>query len=136
MAFTHGKDATFSITDSGGTLRDITTYLSSAGLQRMADLAETSTLGSTYKSFVGGLIDASIPIEGLFDPTVDGYLAGILQLSKAFEYFPAGEPVGATKPLYTGNAILTNYEIGTGVDGAATISGEFQVDGAITRAVA
>jgi hypothetical protein len=136
MAFTHGKDSTFHITDAGGTLRDITSYLSSAGLQRMADLAETSTLGSTYKSFVGGLIDASIPLDGLFDPTVDGYLAGILQLSKAFEYYPAGEPVGATKPKYSGNAVLTNYEINTGVDGPASISGEFQVDGAITRAVA
>jgi hypothetical protein len=136
MAFTHGKDAVFKITDAAATLRNITTSLSSAGLQRVADLAETSTLGSTYKSFVGGLIDASIPLDGLFDPTTDGYLAGILQLSKAFEYYPAGEPVGATKPKYTGNAILTSYEIVTSVDGPASISGEFQVDGAVTRAVA
>jgi hypothetical protein len=136
MAFTHGKDAKFSITDSGGTLRDITAYLSGAGLQRMADLAETGTLGATYKSFVAGLIDAKIPLEGFFDPTVDGYLAGILQVSKAFEYYPAGTPVGATKPKYTGNAILTSYEIDTNTGGAATISGSLQVDGAITRAVA
>lgn len=136
MAFTHGKNATFWITDAVPTLRDITSYLTSAGLRRVADLAEASPLGSTYKGFVGGLIDASIPIEGMFDPTVDGYLSGILQLSKAFEYYPAGGPVGATKPKYTGNAILTSYEVTTSADGVAGISGEFQVDGAITRAVA
>lgn len=136
MAFTHGKDAVFKITDATPTLRDITTYLTSAGLQRMADLAEASTLGATYKGFVAGLIDAKIPIEGQYDPTVDGYLAGILQLSKAFEYYPAGTPVGPTKPKYSGNAILVNYEIGTGLDGPATITGEFQVDGLVTRATA
>lgn len=136
MPFSHGKDATFKIQDSGGVLRTITSFLSSAGLQRAADLAETSTLGSTHKSFVGGLIDAKIPIEGLFDPVVDGYLAGILQMSRQFEYFPAGEPVGATKPRYTGAAILTSYEVTTSVDGPASISGELQVDGAITRTVA
>ena len=133
MAFTHGKNATFWITDAGSTLRNITAYLNTAGLTRNADLAETSTLGSTYKSFVGGLIDGKIPISGLWDPTVDGYLTGILQSSKAFEYFPAGLGTGNIKE--SGNCILTSYEISTGLDGAATFSGEFQVDGAITRAV-
>lgn len=133
MAFTHGKNATFWITDAGSTLRNITTYLNSVNLTRNADLAETSTLGSTYKSFVGGLIDGKLPIQGLWDPTVDGYLTGILQLSKAFEYYPAGTGTGNVKE--SGNAILTSYEITAGLDGAASFSGEFQIDGAVTRTV-
>ena len=132
MAFTHGKAAVFKITDSTAVLRDISAYLNNAGLTRNADLAETSTLGSVYKSFVGGLIDGKIPISGLFDQTVDGYLTGILQLSKAFEYYPAGT---TTNVKEAGNAILTSYEITTGLDGAATFSGEFQVDGAILRTI-
>jgi len=133
LAFTHGKAATFWITDAVPTLRNITTYLDSTGLTRSADLAETSTLGSTYKSFVAGLIDGKIPLSGLWDPTVDGYLTGILLLSKAFEYFPAGFGTGNVKEA--GNAILTSYEISTGLDGAATFSAELQIDGAVTRTV-
>jgi predicted secreted protein len=133
LAFTHGKAATFWITDAVPTLRNITTYLDSTGLTRSADLAETSTLGSTYKSFVAGLIDGKIPLSGLWDPTVDGYLTGILQLSKAFEYFPAGLGTGNIKEA--GNAILTSYEISTGLDGAATFSAELQIDGAVIRTV-
>jgi len=133
MAFTHGKAAVFKITDSTAVLRDISAYLNNAGLTRNADLAETSTLGSVYKSFVGGLIDGKIPISGLWDPTVDGYLTGILQLSKAAEYYPAG--TASTNIKEACNVILTSYEITTGLDGAATFSGEFQVDGAIVRTV-
>jgi hypothetical protein len=133
MAFTHGKAATFWVDDSGDVLRNLTTYLNSVNLTRNADLAETSALGSTYKSFVGGLIDGKLPISGLWDPTVDGYLTGILQLSKDFEYFPAGLGTGNIKEA--GKAILTSYEISTGLDGAATFSGEFQIDGAVTRTV-
>ena len=133
MAFTHGKAATFWVDDSTDTLRNLTTYLNNAGLSRNADLAETSTMGSVYKSFVGGLIDGKIPIAGLWDPTVDGYLTGILQLSKDFEYFPAGIGTGNVKE--SGKAILTSYEITAGLDGPAAFSGEFQVDGQITRTV-
>lgn len=133
MPFTHGKAAVFKVDDSGDVLRDLSAYLSSAGLTRNADLAEVSTFGSTYKSFVGGLIDGKLPINGIFDPTVDGYLTGILQLSKDFEYYPQG--VGATLVKEAGKVILTSYEIVAGLDGASTFTGEFQVDGAITRTV-
>ncbi len=133
MAFTHGKNAKFTVQDAGGTSRDISTYLTSAGTNRSADLAEASTFQTTYKQFVAGLIDAKIPIEGQFDPTVDGYLTGILQLARNFDYRPAGDGTGNIS--LTGSCILTSYEINTSLDGPATISGEFQVTGAITRTV-
>ena len=133
MAFTHGKNAKFSVQDAGSVTRDISTYLTSAGIQRTADLAEASTLQSTYKQFVAGLIDAKIPIEGQWDPTVDGYLTGILQMSRTFDYRPAGDGTGNVS--LTGSCILTSYEISSGLDGPGTISGEFQVTGTVTRTV-
>jgi hypothetical protein len=135
MAFAHGKAASFQVDDVGGTLRDLSAYLTSTGLTRSADLAETSTLGSTYKSFVSGLIDGKLPIAGLFDPTVDGYLAALLiaGTSADFEYYPQGTTAGLVKEA--GHVILTSYEISAGLDGASTFSGEFQVDGAITRTI-
>jgi hypothetical protein len=138
VAFSHGSKAKFWLDDSGGTLRDISAYLTSAGLQRLADMAETSVLGTTAKTYIPGMTDATIPIEGNFDATIDGYLAGVLgsETPLEWEYYPAGEPVGATKPKYSGQAFLTSYDIETGTDDKAGISGEVQVTGTITRAVA
>lgn len=138
MAFSHGSKAIIKVADSGATLRDISPYVTSTGLQRLADMAETSVLGTTAKTYIPGMTDATIPLEGNFDPTVDGYLAGILgfETAVAFEYYPAGEPVGATKPKYSGSCFLTSYDIETGTDDKAGVSGELQVTGSITRAVA
>jgi hypothetical protein len=134
MATTHGSKAVFKVQDSGGVLRDLSAYLTSAGLSRSADTAEITTLGSTSKTYIPGLLDGTIPIEGHYDPTVDGYLAGILGMERPFEYYPAGEPASTSKPKYTGSCILTSYEASTPVDDAGSISGEFQVTGAVTRA--
>jgi len=138
MAFTHGSKAKFWLADSGATLRDISTYLTSAGLQRMADMAETRVLGTTAKTYIPGMTDGTVPIEGPFDPTVDGYLAGVLgfETPLAFEYYPAGSPVGVTKPKYSGSCHLTSYDIESGTDDAARWSGEVQITGTITRATA
>lgn len=138
MAFTHGSKATFHLDDSGGTLRELSTYLTSAGLQRLADMAETSTLGTVDKQYIPGMRDGTIPLEGNFDPTVDGYLAGVLGIEAEldWEYYPAGGPVGATKPKYSGKARLASYDITTDTGDKATISAEVQLTGLVTRAVA
>lgn len=136
MAFSHGTLGVFKIADSGSTLRDISTYINQAGLARTVEAAEVTALGKTAKVYIPGLSDATIPIEGKFDPTVDGYLAGILRAMSTWEYYPVGEPAGATKPKYSGACMLTNYEITTGVNGAASIRGTIQCSDTITRAVA
>jgi len=138
MAFTHGSKAKFSVHDSSATLRDISSYLTSTGLSRMADMAETSALGTTAKTYIPGMTDGTIPLDGQFDPTIDGYLSPLLgfETPLSWEYFPAGTPVGVTKPKYSGAAFLTSYDIETGTDDKAGISGELQLTGAVTRATA
>jgi len=138
MAFTHGSKAKFSVHDSSATLRDISSYLTSTGLSRMADMAETSALGTTAKTYIPGMTDGTIPLDGQFDPTIDGYLSPLLgfETPLSWEYFPAGTPVGVTKPKYSGSAFLTSYDIETGTDDKAGISGELQLTGAVTRATA
>lgn len=127
----HGSKAKFSITDSGGTVRDLTAFLSSAGMPRSADTAETSVLGLTSKRYIPGLKDGTIPIEGPFDVTVDGYLNGILGMERVFAYDPQG--TGSGTPHYAGSAILTSYESETAVDDAGSMTGEFQITGDVTR---
>ena len=104
-------------------------------IARSVDTAEVTAFGQNDKAYIAGLRDATIPLEGFADATVDGYLAGILGWGTpvAWEVYPSGSATGLVK--YSGSAILTKYETQTSVSDAVKISGELQVTGAITRAV-
>lgn len=133
MAFGHGKSAVFKIDDSGGTLRDISAFINEASLPREIETAETTTFGSSAKSYITGLTDATISISGLFDSVADGYLAGVLGQAAPleFEYGPLGSTASMIK--YSGNCIMTSYEVSSPVGDVVTFSADFQVTGAITR---
>lgn len=133
MAGQHGKDAVFKITDAGAVLRDISAQLTSSGFDFNSDVAEISGLGSTDKSYVAGLNDATCALDGILDATTDGYLFGIRGLSKAFEYYPQGNSTG--KPKYTGSGILTGYSPNTPIGDAGKFTAAFQVTGAVARAL-
>ena len=131
--FRHGKAAVFKIDDSGGTLRDISNTLNSVSFPREAETLETTSFGSSDRSYVVGFKNQTISIEGSFDATVDGYLAGVLGAadSLSFEYGPEGSTATYTK--YTGECFLTSYETSAGVGDIVSFSAEFQITGAVTR---
>jgi hypothetical protein len=131
--FRHGKNASFKVDNSGGTLTNISDTLNSVTFPREIETLETTSFGSSTRSYVVGFSDATISIEGSFDATVDAHLAGILgqEASVSFEYGPEGTTSGQVK--YTGEAFMTSYETSAGVGDIVTYSAEFQVTGAITR---
>jgi hypothetical protein len=131
--FRHGKSTVFKVDNSGGTLTNISDTLTDVGFPQTVDTAETSTFGSSAKSYVVGLSDSSLSISGNFDATVDAHLAGVLgqAASLSFEYGPEGSTNGFVK--YTGECILTSYEKSGAIGDVVTYSAEFQVTGAITR---
>ena len=135
MAFVHGKSAVFKVDDSGGTLRDISSYLNDVSMPRDIETAETTTFGvaGSAKTYITGLTDATISISGLFDATADGYLAGVVgqAATLSFEYGPAGSTGGLVK--YTGECILTSYEVSASVGDSVQASADFQITAAITR---
>lgn len=135
MAFVHGKSAVFKLDDSGGTLRDLSAYLDDLGFPRDIETAETTTFGvaGSAKTYIVGLSDATISISGKFDSTADGYLAGVLGQSAtlSFEYGPEGSASGKVK--YSGECIMTSYEVSASVGDVVTASADFQVTGQITR---
>ena len=133
MAATHGSKAKFRVQDSGGTLRDVSAFLTDAGLDRDADTAEVSTLGATDKTHIPGLRGGTVPISGVIDPTLDGYLNGILGMERNFEYDPQGAGTGLVR--YSGACILRRYGLSTGVGAAGESSGEFVITGAVTRSL-
>jgi len=134
MAYSHGSKAVIKFGTSGtpATPTDISTYVKTVSFPEEAETHETTTLGATAKSYIAGLKDATISIDGVFDPTVDAHLSGILGMDNvAFEYGPQGGTSGSVK--YSGNCICTSYETETPVDDAGTFSAEFQVTGGVTR---
>lgn len=135
MAKAHGKKAKLKVKDSGGTLRDISNYLTSAGISKDVDLADTSGLGQDDKESVPGLKGATFPIEGSYDPTLDGYLDPLLgkESGTEIQYFPQGEGTG--KVVVKGTAHLGSYETSTDLSGAGKVTGSFTLSGAPTREV-
>ena len=131
MAFSHGKGTYFGLDDSSGSLRDISTYVTSVDMSITADTAETTTFGSTSKSFVAGVKDGTFSIEGIWDPTVDGYLEGRVGVVHSFVYGPEGNTAGDKK--YSGECICTSYNPPSSIDDAVKWSAEFQVTGGVSR---
>jgi hypothetical protein len=131
--FRHGKSTVFKVDNNAGSLTDISNTLTDVSFPQSVDTAETSTFGSSAKSYVVGLSDATLSVSGNFDATVDAHLAAIVGKadSVSFEYGPEGSTAGFVK--YTGEALLTSYEKSGAIGDVVTYSAEFQVTGAITR---
>lgn len=129
MSFHHGKDSVFKVAAHADltTPVNISAYLTSVEFPRSADTAETSTMGNTSKSYLAGLKDGTISIEGKSDPTVTTQLEATLAHRVAFEYGPAGS--GNGMPKYTGYAIQTSFPTKCDVGDAVGFSAEFQIDG-------
>lgn len=131
--FRHGKSTVFKVDNAAGTLTDISNTLTDVGFPQTVETAETTSFGSSAKTYVVGLSDSTVSASGNFDATVDAHLAGILGQSAtvSFEYGPEGSTTGYVK--YSGEAILTSYEKSGAVGDVVTYSAEFQVTGAVTR---
>jgi len=129
MAFVHGKDSVFKLDNSGGSLTDISTYVNNVDFPETADVAETSTLGASNKTYLAGLKDATISLSGLFDATVDAILGAVVgqTASLSFEYSPEG--TASSKVKYTGEAILTSYALSSPVGDVVAYSADLQVSG-------
>lgn len=131
--FRHGKTAVFKVDDSGGTLRDLSDASNSISFPREAEVVETTSFGSSDRTYIVGFKNQTISVEGSFDATYDGYLAGILgqDATVSFEYGPEGST--STRTKYTGECILTSYETSAGVGDVVNFSASFQITGAVTR---
>lgn len=133
MAFKHGKNTVFKVDNSGGTLTDISSYLNSVTLPRSIETGETTSFGNSAKTYIVGLSDSTLSVDGTWDATVDAHLAGVLgqDASLTFEYGPEGSGSGAIK--YTGECYLTSFETSSPVADVVKFSAEFQVTGTVTR---
>ena len=135
--FKHGKNAYFALDDTTGSLAAISDTLNEITMPREIETAETTAFGDGDKTYITGLGDATISLSGMFDATVDTQIGGNIAnlksgsvASLSFEYGPSGS--AASSPKFTGEALITSYEIGSPVGDVVTYSLELQVTGGVT----
>lgn len=135
--FYHGKSAHFMLDNASGTLTDISNTVNEVTLPQSVETGETTAFGSTDKTYVTGLGDATVSVSGIFDATVNTHITALIAAMKAgtvstasFQYGPSGSV--ASRPKFTGEAIVTSYEIGSPVGDVVTYSMELQVSGGVT----
>ncbi len=130
--FVHGKNAQFELegTNLSNTLNEIT-------MPREIETAETTTFGDQDKTYITALSDATVSLSGMFDATTDSAISTVISnlksgsiASASFTYGPSGS--ASSKPKFTGEALVTSYEIASPVGDVVTYSLELQVTGGVT----
>lgn len=129
MAAVHGKGSLFKLDNAAGVLTDISTYVTSVGLDMPIDEAETTTLGQNNKTFIQGLKSGTISLECNYDATFDAFLNGIEFLTGTFNYLPAG----AAGVVYSGECFITSIGMPTSVGDVVKISVALRITGAVGR---
>jgi hypothetical protein len=137
MAFKHGKDGAFLITDSGAVERNISAFVTGVDMTLEIDLPDTTTLGSqARRRGVVGLKDSSFSVTGFHDTTASTgswtVLPALLGLAAAstFKWGPEGTTGGL--PRITGTCRLRSYKTGSPVDGVVPFTAEFVGDNVVT----
>jgi hypothetical protein len=88
--FRHGKSAVFKVDNSGGSLTDISDTLNSVSFPRDIETLETTSFGSSDRSYVVGFKNATISVEGSFDATVDAAPCWDLSVKMPLFHFEFG----------------------------------------------
>lgn len=134
MTYVHGKDAVFSLDDSGGTLRTITINLNSvSGLPGARALSEVTAFGDAGTKSIPSLANVQFSIGGHYEATATTGVSTVLNglrtstATATFNYGPAGSTTGALKVL--GECWMTELTYDTTVSDRVPVAASFQVDG-------
>lgn len=129
--FRHGK-GTVVLADEF----DVTTYLNSVSTSNSIEVPETTTFGSSDRSFITGHTDGSISFEGLFDGTADA-------VDEIFEAALGDGPimtVSGDGSALSRRAVLldtksTAYEVSSPLTEVVAVSGEAVANGGLDYGV-
>jgi hypothetical protein len=130
--FRHGKNTKVYF----GTT-DITAFFNQGSVANTVDMGDTTTFGSSAKTYVAGHLDSKASLSGLFDGTaaaIDDILNTALgQEDRVFTYMPEGGVLG--RRAYCGHVQSASYEVTSPVSDVVSTSAEFQGDGGIFSGV-
>ena len=132
MAFVAGKDAVFKLDNSGGSLVDLSTYITDVSHSLDTATAETTSLGKAATPLLATIGSASRSVAGLFDATLLAHLGAGRGASRSlsYEFYPAGTTSGL--PKVSGECVLTNMSPSASVGGVEGLSFSLECTGAQT----
>ena len=114
--------------------------IASVTLDITSDEIETTAFGSSYRTRIGGLKDASVSLDFHQDfgaGAVDALLFPLMGSTVAVKIAPTSGTVTATNPEYRFNALVTQYQPFAGAVGdLATLSVTWPVSGEVVRGTA
>jgi hypothetical protein len=114
--------------------------LAAATLDITAEEQDVTSFGSSFRSRIGGLKDASLSLDFHQDfaaASVDATLFPLLGTQATVVIKPTSGTVSATNPTYTFNCLVTQYQpFASSVGDLATLSVSWPVSGEVTRATA
>jgi hypothetical protein len=114
--------------------------IASVTLDITTDEVETTAFGSTYRTRIGGLKDASVSLDFHQDfgaGSVDALLFPLMGSTVAVKIAPTSGTVTATNPEYRFDALVTQYQPFAGsVGDLATLSITWPVSGEVVRGTA
>lgn len=134
--------AKFAATDYYVTINgtDFSTSLNSVELSQEADDLETTAFGSSWRTRIGGLKQASLTLNFMQDfaaGSVDATLNPLLGSIATVVIKPTSGTVTATNPTYTMTALVTQYSpFASSVGDIATLSVSWPVSGSVVRGTA
>jgi hypothetical protein len=140
MAVTRGKDAQVWITDSGGTSREITSFVDNTDLDWARETYDATTYGAGGRQRVGGFVDWTGTLTGKWDnagtATPDQWFTDLViaagTVSSQLTVAPNGSATG--RPYHRGRVFFSNYAPSMPYDGLVTWSVDFELaDGTVTR---
>lgn len=133
MAFKHGRAAQVFI----GTA-ELTAFLDQADKSTDVDTAETTVFGNGWKTYLAGLIGATLSISGSYDGTATTGPAALMETAIAngtawtWKFFPGGSASGQRSHSFS--AFVTNYSESSPVSDKVTWSAEVLATGTVTSA--
>lgn len=131
MAFRHGKTAVVTI---AGT--DISSFCTSLDLSMDIDTADTTTMGSSWKSAIAGVAGAKLTLSGDYDGTASTGPAAVLvtaltgAVAVAIVHKPGGTASGQRTNSFSG--IVTGYSESSPVGGVITFKADILATGTVT----
>jgi hypothetical protein len=118
----------------------LSSSVASVTLDITTDEIEVTAFGSTYRSRIGGLKDASVSLDFHQDfgaGAIDAILFPLMGSTVAVKIAPTSGTITATNPEYRFDALVTQYQPFAGAVGdLATLSVTWPVSGEVVRGTA
>jgi hypothetical protein len=125
MAFVHGKSAAVLLDGA-----DVSAYFNQAETNIEVDTGETTTFGSSWKTYIAGQAAGTFPFSGYFDPTWNDLWDNIGDApGSVLTFGPGGVAVGAAVRLV--KVLTASYTEGAEIGGVVTFDWDVTADGTV-----